>query len=413
MGIDTREVKRLAREYSAGDCSAFEKLYSLLYDNQFYFALKMLRDNYTAEEATQETFLKAFEKFSSLETPDAFLKWLYKINYNTCINIIQNIRQNTETLAIDDYIDKIEDENNRRNPQISAERHEQWEIIKETLEASTEEVKATVILRYFNELKENEVAEILSIPCGTVKSRLNHFRAELSQKSMGVYSLFPILLLRIYFLKDSSGMGLAGGFLSKSISGNYIFRASAIGVAAGLTGAVLLSGPVIKSISIYDPTRMVNRQCVRVFSEGIAGLDSISLNGREMTSDKRGAYTAMLNENGLYTIMARTKNGGTDVRMVRIQNIDNTSPDCTGIENEKEAVSVYFTDDLSGIFWEGVEAENSVTSFPVRLETVRETGKITIQCKDLPASVRITDCAGNYSDYLIEEEQQAGVQKHE
>jgi len=160
-----------------GDESAFTVLYDRYSNRILYFMFKMLRnDEAKAQDFTQDVFIKVIEKADQFDTDKSFKTWIFTVAANHCKNYFRSNRQvfdindSSNSLVVQDSIEEIYDQKEFR--------------IKLNIEVDklSYKFKETFILRYFEDLKLKEIAEIMDCPVGTIKSRLNHVTQILAKK---------------------------------------------------------------------------------------------------------------------------------------------------------------------------------------------------------------------------------------
>jgi RNA polymerase sigma-70 factor, ECF subfamily len=159
------ELLRLAK---SGDTRAFSELVKRHQQFIIRQAYAYLGDNESARDAAQEIFIKAFEGLPYLENTLTFKSWLYRITKNHCLNMLR--RRKIET-GQSEY-DLI------TQPTDVSLKHRLMKAIRQ-LEESHQEI---LILRYYQDMKYEEIAEFLDISLGSVKIRL--FRAKKELKAI-------------------------------------------------------------------------------------------------------------------------------------------------------------------------------------------------------------------------------------
>lgn len=167
----------------AGDLSAFNRLV-LAYQEQLYnVAYRLLGDPEEAADATQEAFLKAYERLHQ-HRGGSFRAWLLRILTNTCYDALRKRRRRAEGPLPDttgpDPLDRLRLLPSREaSPEEAALRGEIHRAIQEGLQRLSPEYRTVLVLSDIEGLSYEEIAEVLSIPLGTVKSRLSRARAQM------------------------------------------------------------------------------------------------------------------------------------------------------------------------------------------------------------------------------------------
>lgn len=135
-------------------------------DRVFAIYLRTLGDREMALEATQETFITVFRKVAQFEGKSAFSTWIYRVTINTCYDLARKAkRKRAEALP-----DHVEPEDVYAGDQLAAA--ELRPDVARALAALPEEFKAAVILSDLEGLALSDVADIIGVPVGTVKSRV-------------------------------------------------------------------------------------------------------------------------------------------------------------------------------------------------------------------------------------------------
>ena len=175
-----RDYHLVVRARENGDQQAFAELMKLYRDNVYFMLLKMTNHPVDAEDLTIEAFGKAFRNLKNY-TPDfAFSTWLFKIASNNCIDFIR--RKKKMTLSMDQmytHDDGTESSftvpSGTPDPEEELIRQQKAELMRAVVDKLKPHYRRLVVLRYFDELSYEELAEELDLPLGTVKAQL--FRA--------------------------------------------------------------------------------------------------------------------------------------------------------------------------------------------------------------------------------------------
>lgn len=149
----------------------------------YRIALFLSKSGMLADDITQETFLQVFRKYDRFDTGKPIKPWIYKITLNTTRNMLRKQRW----LNFFWETPEITDERSVENIYIEGEDTEKlWEEINKLTLKSRE----IIILHFYCCMKLKEIAEIIDIPLGTCKSRLNQglktLRANLPQEDIGI-----------------------------------------------------------------------------------------------------------------------------------------------------------------------------------------------------------------------------------
>ena len=158
-----------------GDREAFGALVEQYRDNVYRLAYRMCGNAYDADEAAQEAFVAAWRALPNFRGDAKFSTWLYRLTTNAAIDVMRREKRH-QTVGDGEMIDLADDAD---SPQETVERTEQQEAVQEALATLSEEYREVLLLRYMEELDYAEIAEVLQLPSGTVKSRINRAKAAL------------------------------------------------------------------------------------------------------------------------------------------------------------------------------------------------------------------------------------------
>lgn len=163
--VEERELVKRARR---GEAEAFTALVERYERPMYATACSLLHSEWDAADAVQESFTEVFEHIGDLRNPDRFRPWLSRIVVNKCN---QKYRDSARLYLVEEPPD-------RPAPAGPVSREESFDLVQAVRQLDDDH-RATVALRYFCDLKIDEVAEALGCPAGTVKSRLNRALAKL------------------------------------------------------------------------------------------------------------------------------------------------------------------------------------------------------------------------------------------
>ncbi len=174
------EEARLIEEAKAGNLEAFEQLI-LQHEKRIYnYCYRMTNNREDAEDLSQEIFIKVYKNLNSFKGKSSFSTWIYRIAYNTCIDKYRKKKVVAVSLTPNDEGEKqIDLPSGEPLPEDRVVSREEYELVCECISALRPEYKAAVILRDIQNYSYDEIAEILNIPLGTVKSHISRGRAAL------------------------------------------------------------------------------------------------------------------------------------------------------------------------------------------------------------------------------------------
>lgn len=183
---------RLIQKASAGDLDAFNQLVLAHQDLVYNHVFALLRDHDTAEDAAQESFIKAFQHLAEFRG-GSFRPWLLKIATNAAYDVLRRSRRRpvASLFPEDEYGSENESPPWLADPSLSPEtRAEQNEMTKELhriLDELPRAFRNVILLVDVHEFDYAEAARTLGIPIGTIKSRLARARFQMQEKLLAAY----------------------------------------------------------------------------------------------------------------------------------------------------------------------------------------------------------------------------------
>lgn len=181
----------LVRRSQTGDLEAMERLI-LKYQGRIYnVILKISGNSDDAAELTQETFVKVIESIEKFRGRSSFYTWVFRIAVNLTLNYCQrNAKRATRSLDAEDnesdnqarqgLKDFLSDES-AADPAVLAQRRELCDLAKQALLRLEEPQRAVMVLRDIEGMNYAEIADVLNIELGTVRSRLSRARSHLRE----------------------------------------------------------------------------------------------------------------------------------------------------------------------------------------------------------------------------------------
>jgi RNA polymerase sigma-70 factor, ECF subfamily len=179
LDLDTRLVERCLK----GEETAWEELTKQHTRRVYSLCYRFTGSDSQAQDLTQEVFLRIFRTLGSFRSGEgSFTTWLTRLTRNLLIDHYRRSRKDRLTDSIEDQFPMLEERDamaGRTDGLLSS--REASELLQAALQRLSPELRETVILRDLEEMEYREIAGILNVPEGTVKSRLNRGRTELAR----------------------------------------------------------------------------------------------------------------------------------------------------------------------------------------------------------------------------------------
>lgn len=157
-----------------GDRRAFGELVGMHYPGVIQVVYHLCGDAHVAQDAAQETFLRAWQHLPAYRPQGSLRSWLYRIAVNAALDMLRR-----ETKLDPQEIDDLPLADWEPGPEASFLASEQATLVRQAVNALPTASRAVLVLREYQGLSYQEIAAALDIPLGTVMSRLNYARSQL------------------------------------------------------------------------------------------------------------------------------------------------------------------------------------------------------------------------------------------
>lgn len=179
--LDYKYLAKLVDLARKGDSDAFAELYAATYQKEYRFAYRYLNDMYLAQDALQETYITVLKNLHKLKDSTLFVSWLNQINFRICFNLHRKrLRYNAELSEyIPEEIDKKPSHHLLPEDEIILIDQKKY-ILNKILELPPNESQV-ILMKYYQNMKLEEIAELLEISRSTVKRYLKNGKNKLTQ----------------------------------------------------------------------------------------------------------------------------------------------------------------------------------------------------------------------------------------
>jgi RNA polymerase sigma-70 factor (ECF subfamily) len=175
-------IDALIERCLAGDQAAWEEIVRLHRRKVFNIAYKFVGKHDLAEDLTQDIFLKLYRSLDTFDRRANFQTWLISVSRNLCIDHYRSVRKERETINRDIDASTLMPVSRDRSAYAQLELRDRVQLLRAALEMLPPTLRTAVLMRDIQELTYQEIADKLSVPEGTVKSRINRGRTELARQ---------------------------------------------------------------------------------------------------------------------------------------------------------------------------------------------------------------------------------------
>lgn len=167
----------------SGDSNAFAQLYALTYDKVYHYTYQYLKDSYLAQDALQEVYIRALKNIASLDDPTLFIAWLNRIAFNVCYDFSQKNRN--EQILSPELYEFVSIEDSADTPDKHYEKKSEYALLNQAINALPFLEKEVIVMRFYQEMKLEEIATTLSISRSTVKRYIASAQKKLKLTMLG------------------------------------------------------------------------------------------------------------------------------------------------------------------------------------------------------------------------------------
>ncbi|MBQ3007325.1 MAG: RNA polymerase sigma factor [Clostridia bacterium] len=239
MKDNNKIIDELAKKVKKGDKNAFEELYRLTSSRAYFVALQICNDKQEAEDILQESYITALNKISSLERTESFMSWFNRIVVNKSKDFLR--KKNPKLLSEDEewLLEGQADEHDKFSPESNIDKEELKSVVMDAVQELSVEKRTCVMMRYFNDMSVNEIAQTMEVPVSTVKNRLFNARKELKSlfERKGITAAYSVAPFGVVGWAYSAAFESVAQSFEGSAAAAKIFSGIAVAGTAAATAA--------------------------------------------------------------------------------------------------------------------------------------------------------------------------------
>lgn len=178
------DEKELIRQAKSGNLKAYEEIIGLYEKKVFSTIYYMIKNDNEVEDIAQEVFIKIYKNLGNFKEESSLYTWIYRITVNVCID---ELKKRKKVVYLDEKIDTKDGEvelqlpDDSKSPTDIAEDNDLKDKLEKCIKKLPESQRMMIILRDIKGFTYMEIAEIMKMNLGTVKSKINRARASLKE----------------------------------------------------------------------------------------------------------------------------------------------------------------------------------------------------------------------------------------
>jgi RNA polymerase sigma-70 factor (ECF subfamily) len=184
----SEDDEKLIAKAQEGDLYSFDLLVKRYQKKIYFLAYRMMKNHDTADDIAQETFINAYSSIKSFKLGYSFYTWLYRICMNLSINHLKRQKFVIPESQFEEGASPLEKETTKEDPLSLLVRKERERKIEQAIDSLPSKYKAVFILKVYEDLSYEEIAQTLKISLGTVMSRLFRARERLQETLKNIVS---------------------------------------------------------------------------------------------------------------------------------------------------------------------------------------------------------------------------------
>lgn len=177
---DHKYIASLVVKVKHNNSDAFAQLYSMTYNKVYNYARHYLRDDFLAQDAVQEIYILALKNIHHLNDSELFIAWLNQISFRVCYDMSKKVNSSYGDITEPELLELVRDDRNSSNPEINAQQKAEVDSLRQAIDALPAHEKQCIILRYYNNMKIEDIVNMLGYSKSSVKRYLNSAKDHLA-----------------------------------------------------------------------------------------------------------------------------------------------------------------------------------------------------------------------------------------
>lgn len=175
------EINELVNDIKAGNTEAWSMLIDRYSKKVYNLALNFAGNRDDASDITQDIFLRVYNNIDKFEEDKNFNSWILKLSKNYCIDYWRKSKNYRQKLELDEDIYNSAIHEDAQTPEDAVIQNSDVQYLRQKLQLLPADLRTLIIMRDIQNYSYQEIAEQLSIPLGTTKSRINRARLKLAK----------------------------------------------------------------------------------------------------------------------------------------------------------------------------------------------------------------------------------------
>lgn len=244
MKDNKERINELALQLKNGDRSVFEELYKLTSSKAYFLAFQICGDEHEAEDIVQDSYVAMLDKIGSLEKSESFMSWFNRIVANRSKDCLKKKKPRLFEDGEEKAFAVIPDESEEFSPEGNVDRDELRTTVMDAVRDLSADKRACVLMRYFENMSVNDIAESMEIPVSTVKNKLWRARKDLKSvfERKGITAAYSVAPLGVVTWAVNATYEIASQSFENSHAAAKIFSGIAVAGTAAATGAAATAG---------------------------------------------------------------------------------------------------------------------------------------------------------------------------